>query len=345
MAILQLEIHQFLEKTATCKVFDVRSPAEFDKGHIPGAINLPIFSNEERAIVGTLYKNQGKEQAILKGLELVGPKLKGFIQQVGKNTEGSEILIYCWRGGMRSSSMAWLMDMYGYKVYTLKKGYKAFRNFALNEFTIPRHFIILGGKTGSGKTEILHGMKQKGANLIDLEGLAHHKGSAFGAINESEPPTQEHFENLLAWQLFSLGNEKIIWLEDESQSIGRKIIPNPLFEQMRNSRLLFLDIPLKKRVERLVDEYGRFPKELLAESILRIKKRLGDKAFREALLALDEGRLDETASILLGYYDKTYMFGIHRRAKEKVLMFSPGEYNIEAIAEKCITIAENTGDE
>ena len=149
---------------------------------------------------------------------------------------------------------------------------------------------------------------------------------------------------MLAWKLFCLRNEKKIWLEDESQSIGRKIIPNALFEQMRNSTVVFVDIPFEKRVERLVNEYGKFPKELLEESILKIRKRLGDLASRQAILALNEGRLDETASILLGYYDRSYMHGINKREEGKVIFFSPLEYNIGEIAAECIRIADKAND-
>jgi tRNA 2-selenouridine synthase len=176
--VKQLSVEEFLEKAQSLPIVDVRSPGEYDHAHIPGAVSIPLFDNDERALVGTKYKNAGKDSAVLLGLDLVGPKLAGFVKQSKKlNPQHKEVLVHCWRGGMRSGSFAWLLDTAGLTASTLVGGYKAYRNAVLSAFAEPRNLIILGGKTGSGKTDILKELARQGEQIIDLEGLAHHKGS------------------------------------------------------------------------------------------------------------------------------------------------------------------------
>lgn len=331
-----IEAEDFLLKAGDFPILDVRTPAEFDHGHIPGAINLPLFSNEERAIVGTIYKQQGRQKAILKGLEFIGPRMAVIIKEVEKITKSKSVLLHCWRGGMRSSSVGWLLELYGYRVYTLKGGYKAFRNWVLKKFTEEKKLKVLGGKTGSGKTQILTELAALGEQIIDLEKLACHKGSAFGSIGEQEPPTQEQFENLFALQWWQTDANKTVWIEDEGRTIGKKVLPENIWIQMRSSPVIFLDIPLKNRVELLVKEYGKHPVSTLEEAIIRIKKRLGGLATQQALDALKEGQLDITADILLAYYDKTYMFGIEKKDKAMVDYFSPSEFSPKSIARQIL---------
>lgn len=331
-----LEAEDFLIKAETIPILDVRTPAEFAHGHIPGAINLPLFSNEERAIVGTIYKQQGRQKAILKGLEFIGPRMVDLIKETENITTSRSVLMHCWRGGMRSGSAAWLLELYGYRVYTLKGGYKSFRNWALKQFDTGKNLKVLGGKTGSGKTLILSELAKLGEQIIDLEKLACHKGSSFGSFGEAEPPTQEQFENMLALQWWKTDDGKTVWIEDEGRTIGRKVLPEDIWQLMRSSPVIFLDIPLKNRVDLLVNDYGKHPKTLLMESIGRIKKRLGGLATQQALEALEEGKLDITAEILLAYYDKTYMFGLEKREKEMVDYFSPGEFSPVSIARQIL---------
>ena len=220
-----------------------------------------------------------------KTVEEVEAIVSSFKPQTTSNTNvipplgDKGILVHCWRGGMRSGAVAWLLDMYGFKVYTLAGGYKAFRNWTLQQFDKDYKLKILCGYTGSGKTLVIHELKQKNIPVIDLENLANHKGSAFGAIGEKAQPSQEMFENLLALQLFvqSSADKNLsgIWLEDESQRIGRLIIPNEFWGKMRESPVYFLDIPFKERLHFLVNTYGNFEKENLLDAIERIKKRLG----------------------------------------------------------------------
>jgi tRNA 2-selenouridine synthase len=184
---------EFLEKARENPVVDVRSQKEYKQGHIPGALNLPLFNDDERAIIGTLYKNSGKETSVLKGLELVGPKLTGFIKQLRSLVSGKEILVHCWRGGMRSESMAWLFEVAGYHVSLLDGGYKAYRKFIREAVEGPFNFIILGGNTGSGKTEILKALSDAAEQVLDLEAIARHKGSVYGGLGFTDQPTEEKF--------------------------------------------------------------------------------------------------------------------------------------------------------
>ena len=219
-----LDIHHFLELSGTIPVIDVRTPLEFDHARIPGAYNLPIFSNEERVMVGTTYKQKGREAAILLGFDLTGPKWSGFIKQALKRAPEKRIMVHCWRGGMRSGAMAWALNLYGFEVYLLEGGYKRFRNWVLDQFKKQYPILVLGGMTGSGKTQILHKLKEKGEQIIDLEGLAQHQGSSYGSMGYLNQPSQEHFENLLAVALSKVDTDRPLWLEDESLSIDRKSV-------------------------------------------------------------------------------------------------------------------------
>jgi tRNA 2-selenouridine synthase len=292
---------------------DVRTPAEFEQGHIPGAHNLPIFSNEERIQVGTTYKQIGREQAILLGFELVGPKWADLIRRCLEIAPDKKIAVHCWRGGMRSGALAWALSFYGFKVYQLKGGYKAYRAWTHTQLATPRQIRILGGKTGSGKTELLRMLKEQGAQVIDLEDLAQHKGSSYGSMNALVQPSQEHFENLLAWALFRTNPTELLWLEDESRRIGKREIPAALWVQMRAAWMIDLQVPVEIRVQHLLAEYGVLDPQFLIESTKRIGKRLGPEQTRDAIRAIEDGRMADFIRIVLWYYDKTYAKGLATR--------------------------------
>jgi tRNA 2-selenouridine synthase len=284
-----------------------------------------LFSDEERKIVGTAYKQQGKQEAIKLGLGFFGVRMlamveqataivQGFYESTNDSIIGREILVHCWRGGMRSAAIAWLLDLYGFKVYTLNDGYKAYRNWVLKQFEKPYELIVLGGYTGSNKTALLHELEEKGERVIDLELLASHRGSAFGAIGMPEQPTQEMFENLLATELFEKWIAgKPVWIEDESRRIGRLIVPAALYEQLRLNPVVFLSIPFEQRLKLIVDDYGNFDRILLAGAIERIQKRLGGLETKNATSLLEEGNTTESFRILLHYYDKCYLKGLNTR--------------------------------
>ena len=210
-------------------IIDVRSPGEFSAGHIPGATNVPLFSDEERSVVGTLYADSGRDVALEKGLEFVGPKMAGFVREVKQlladradssktsETKASRptVWVHCWRGGMRSQSFAWLLDTAGLKVFVLEGGYKAFRKIALRKIGFRYRMVILSGLTGAGKTDFLKMLDAADEQIIDIEGLANHRGSSFGALGLGQQPTTEQFENRLFAALDQLDPQRRIWVEDE----------------------------------------------------------------------------------------------------------------------------------
>jgi len=316
--VTKLDIENFLSQSRGHPVIDVRSPAEYEHAHIPGAISLPLFSNEERAAIGTLYKQQGRERAMMLGLEYYGKSMQRIISELKEKTNDKQIFIHCWRGGMRSGVVAWMLDLFGYKVTTLNKGYKAFRNWVLDSFSSQKNIFILGGKTGSGKTEVLHELKKSGEQVVDLEALAHHKGSAFGDLGEDAPPTQEQFENDLAMEFFTLDSSKPIWIEDESQRIGWVNIPNALWKQMRETKVVYLDIPFEERLKNITENYGTFDLERLKAATLRIQKRLGGLDTKNAIQYFEEGKIYEAFFILLKYYDKFYSKATAERKEENI---------------------------
>lgn len=320
MPVKKIAIQQFLELAAQLPVFDVRSPGEYTHAHIPGAISLPLFSDEERKRVGTLYKQQGRQRAIKEGLDFFGPKMRSMVEQAeaatGKNMSHNQehskpVLVHCWRGGMRSGAVAWLLDLYGFEVYVLVGGYKVYRNWAIGQFEKDYNLTLIGGYTGSGKTGILQQLQATGHAVIDLEALANHKGSAFGGIGLPPQPAQEMFENMLATRLSQ--QQAHFYMEDESQRIGILHIPHSLWKTMRTKQVAFIDIPFAGRLDNIVEEYGHCDKEQLKTSIERIQKRLGPLETKTALQYLQENKIVDCFRILLAYYDKVYNKALHSR--------------------------------
>ncbi|MGN6266746.1 MAG: tRNA 2-selenouridine(34) synthase MnmH [Ginsengibacter sp.] len=318
MPIEKIDVERFLELSQSFPVLDVRSPAEYMHAHIPGAFPVPIFTDEQRKIIGTAYTRQSRQIAVDHGLNYFSERMKIipgevekiYIDKKQKDDAGKTFLVHCWRGGMRSEAVAWLLNLYGYKIYLLRGGYKSFRRWVLAQFEKPYQLNILGGFTGSGKTEVLKELAANGEKVIDLEAMAQHKGSAFGSLGEVLQPGAEMFENLLAVQLWniSLKDDKPgpIWLEDESAHIGTVGIPKPFWLQMRQSQLFFLDIPFEKRLDYIVKTYGVFESESLIECVLKIRKRLGGLETKNVLQFIEQGNVRDAFSILLKYYDKMY---------------------------------------
>lgn len=320
MAVKQLPVSEFWELRKKHLVVDVRSPGEYAHAHIPGAVSLPLFTDEERKVVGTAYKQQSREQAIKIGLDYFGPKMRSMVEQVEQLLQeytDRTVLVHCWRGGMRSAGVAWLLELYGFRVFTLSGGYKSYRTMARAQFEQDYPFSIIGGYTGSGKTLVLQELKKAGQKVIDLEDLAKHKGSAFGTIEGVVAPTQEMFENLLAEELYELKIKSpandTIWLEDESQRIGSVNLPPAFWSTMRRASVCFLEIPFEERLKHIVDEYGIQQKIHLKEAIIRIQKRLGPLETKTSLAYLDEDNITECFRILLKYYDKQYNKALEKR--------------------------------
>ncbi len=316
-------------------VVDVRSPGEHAQGHIPGSTNVPLFDDEERAVVGTLYKRSGRDAAVLEGLRIVGPKLAGFVEAISALAPDRRVAVHCWRGGERSGSVAWLLGKAGFaEVHTLIGGYKAFRNHVLDALRDAPDMRVLGGCTGSGKTETLRHLRELGEQVIDLEALANHKGSTFGMLGEAPQPTQEHFENLLWAAIRNVDRTRPIWLEDESRKIGRLLLPEPLYNAMRSSHLFYSDMPRNERVQRLVSDYGGHATGDLAEALRRISRRIGPQHAKTALEALAEGRLETVVQITLDYYDRTYAHGLSQRDPATVVRFHACTSDLRDLAQR-----------
>ncbi len=320
MAVKRVGLAEFLTLAKTHPVLDVRSPGEYLHAHIPGAQSLPLFSDEERKVVGTAYKQESKQVAIKIGLKYFGVKMVEMVETVEKSFTSKIVLVHCWRGGMRSAGVAWLLDLYGYQVYTLQGGYKTYRGWVLEQFEKDYPIQILGGYTGSGKTEVLKALAKKSECVIDLEGLAGHKGSSFGNMGLPPQPSQEMFENKLAQALSNTApiediensSPTCIWMEDESQRIGTVNIPTVLYQKMRQKKVFFLDIPFESRLDYICIHYGKFPKEQLINAIIRIKKKLGGLETKTAINSLVEDDVRASFLVLLQYYDKLYSKGLER---------------------------------
>lgn len=289
-------------------LIDVRSPSEFLQGHLPHAVNIPLFTDEERAVVGTRYHDAGKDAALLVGLEFAGAKLPEYVKRLNKITKGKtrEIILYCWRGGMRSASLAWLFSTAGYHARVIEGGYKACRSYIRQHSGKGSPMLVLGGMTGSGKTDIIHELGRLGDQIIDLEGIAHNRGSVFGHLGQLPQPTNEQFENNLfdAWS--KLDPSKPVWIEDESRSIGTVSLPGPFFEQMKRSLLVMLRVPFNIRVARLCNDYAGFEKNSLLDSLGKITQAIGGQGIADAQRHILAGNFAPAIMLVLAYYDKTY---------------------------------------
>jgi tRNA 2-selenouridine synthase len=312
-------------------LLDARSESEFFQGRIPGAVNLPLLDDAARKEVGITYKQQGKNAAVEKGFELTGGKFHGFIKTV-KNHLSSEqqtVLLYCWRGGMRSGIMSWLLETAGIRTILLKDGYKGYRRWALQQIETERKIIVLGGKTGNGKTFLLNRLKESGEQVLDLEALANHRGSAFGAIGMEPQPRQEHFENLIAFELGKTNPNQALWIENESRKVGSLKVPDSLFNHMLAAPLVEIILPYEERINRIDDEYGKFPIEELKANTIKLERSLGGGRMKEAVQLLEENKIREWIKMMLEYYDKTYEYGLSLRNRERItkVNFTPEDTN------------------
>jgi tRNA 2-selenouridine synthase len=298
-------------------LIDVRSPAEYAQGHAPAAASVPLFSDAERAEIGTVYKQQSPAKAVRLGLKYAGLRMADLVAEVDAlaKRDPSPLEVYCWRGGQRSGSVAWLLRTAGYDVSRWEGGYKAYRGRVLESWAAERPYVVLAGLTGSGKTEVLRALHELGGPVLDLEGLAHHKGSAFGQIGELPQPTNEQFENDGAVRLAELEGEARIWIEDESRSIGRIWLQQSFFARKKSAPVVLLERSLDERIDRLVAAYGQASRAELSETFMRIAKRLGDQNARSAVDHVQQGNLADAARIALHYYDRTYAESVAARTE------------------------------
>lgn len=315
----------FFKQSRGAVILDTRSPSEFDAGHIPGSVSFPLFTDEERAAVGTTYKKSGQQKAILEGLQFVGPRMTEMCKKADRLAKGKPVYLYCWRGGMRSKSVEWLLSTFGLEVHRLEGGYKAYRTWMYEQFDKSRTFITLGGLTGCGKTEILHGLENQGEQILDLEELAGHKGSAFGNLAGAPQPTTEHFQNKLLDALLKLDEALPTWVEDESQHIGQVWINEQFYDQFKASPLVVLERPMSERVEHLCKVYADEDITSLALGFEKISKRLGGQHVKRAIESLQQNDFATAAEIALNYYDKSYNYMLSMRVCPKMKVGSSGQ--------------------
>jgi tRNA 2-selenouridine synthase len=330
-----LDIESFLDRARRLAVVDVRSPGEFAKGHIPGAVSVPLFSDAERAEIGTTYVQRGRKPAVMLGLARIGPRMADLGARLAELADGSggELLIHCWRGGMRSASVAWLAETLDIRAATLVGGYKTFRRWAIGTTGRGREINVVAGLTGTGKTRILHALAALGENIIDLEKLAHHKGSAFGDLGEEKQPTQEQFENELAMAWQNTRPDSPVWLEDESRNIGRCSLPDSLWQTKQAGRFHVIELPDEARLAHLCEVYSGHPPEVLAARIECIRKRLGGDRASAAIDAVRAGHLKDASRLVLAYYDRCYRQSVEKVPPDRLRRFSFNHLNPATIAE------------
>jgi tRNA 2-selenouridine synthase len=307
---MSLILAKFLELRKTLPVIDVRSEGEYQEGHIRGAINIPILNNAERKAVGTDYKQKGRDAAIVTGFQLVEPRLKAMMDFTSSVAPDREILVHCWRGGLRSSHFCQFAEREGIRTQALAGGYKSYRHRALETFGEPLQIIVVGGLTGSGKSEVLRAMRDIGEQVIDLEGLAMHKGSVFGGLMMPPQPTTEQFQNELFEEIMALDSSRRIWVEDESIAIGKIFLPEPFWRKITSAPVIEIQVDRSKRTERLVMEYGHADPEEFLEAMTKIERKMGGQHFNAAKEKLAAGDMYATIDLLLNHYDKVYTTGL-----------------------------------
>jgi tRNA 2-selenouridine synthase len=327
--------------TDEIKLVDLRSPSEFTLGAMPGAINLPLFDDVERAEVGTIYKQTGKIEAVQRGLEIVATKIPDFLNQLYQLAGNRRrILLHCWRGGMRSGSVAKMLRYTGVDAKVLTGGYKEYRKQVLGliDKFADHPKLVLIGRTGSGKTQLLRKLKQQNLPVIDLEWLAMHRGSAFGDIHmPSAQPTQQNFENQLASDYFKVRQHRLIAVEIE-QNIGQIHMPAKLRTNVYASPMVLVERSVDSRVNRLVEDYAPnwndVSRRAFIDRLEMLRHLLSTEIYQNISAAIQSGQLQIAARLMLEHrYDKVYDKGIARRTPQIVAKFDLDHNEDVAISE------------
>ncbi|MEK3806965.1 tRNA 2-selenouridine(34) synthase MnmH [Metabacillus sp. SLBN-84] len=300
-----LHVDQLLEMQNEKKItaVDVRSPSEYREATIPGALNIPLFNDEERAEIGTIYKQVGVQAAKDRGLEIVSAKLPEFIKTF--SAIPGHKAVFCWRGGMRSRTSATVLDLMGLKTFRLDGGVRAYRRWVVDKIEtidfLPDAYV-LNGYTGSGKTWLLHRLKEQGYPVLDLEGMANHRGSIFGQIG-LEPHNQKTFDSLLMMDTLPLQTSPFVVLEAESKRIGKAVLPEFIAKKKEQGSQLFLDIPRAERARFLVEDYKPWEHhDECMKAFSRIKTRIHTPAAAQIETSLQTGDYTEAVELLLEYY-------------------------------------------
>lgn len=293
---------------------DLRSPLEFNESKIPGSINIPLFTDKERENIGTTYHKIGHHQAKLLGLEFISPKLPAIIKQIDELSQQGTVVLYCWRGGMRSKSILHVAKLMNLPVYRLIGGYKAYREFVFKYLQRPitQEFIILDGLTGVGKTDILWKLKEMGQPVLNLEELAKNRGSVFGSIGMNTQPSQKQFESYIVTDLMKYSEHTYIFIECESKRIGRVYIPDSIWEKMQQGKRILVYSSMEKRIERIISTYsyeGASTFVGLQTAINKLTKRLGKEKVNQLTDYLANNDLKPLVrNLLIDYYDPYYKY-------------------------------------
>ena len=301
-------------------LIDVRSPGEYYKGNMSNSINIPLFNDEERSIIGKIYKNNGRERAVYQGLKFTEKKIDNLTNSLFEainiyknlnnevNIDEPIFKIYCARGGMRSMSICWLLEKFDIKAITLIGGYKSYRRWTLDSFNKKWKIFVIGGKTGTGKTNLLKILEKNNYQVIDLEGLANHRGSTFGGLGMKQQPSNEQFENLIAEKLKGFNKNNHIIVEAESSNIGKCKIPHEFFKLMKIAKRVEIIKSESNRLQELVKTYSIYDEKDLENAVLRIKKRLGPQRTKIAIESIKNKDWESVCKSVLEYYDKCYEY-------------------------------------
>lgn len=310
-----------LKRRKHAVLIDVRSPSEYEDSTIPGSVNIPLFNDEERAAVGTLYKQESVEAAKQKGLEIVSAKLPSLIREIGE-TDGKQKVVFCWRGGMRSNTAATLASLMGLQMYRLSGGYRAYRRWVVETLANIRElppFYVINGFTGTGKTEILDRLHDMGYPVLNLERMAQHRGSIFGHIGRS-PMNQKTFEASLVTEFMRLQDAPYLIIEAESRRIGKVVLPEQIIEAKEKGTSVYIDLPMDVRVENILKDYK--PEEHKEDCLLsfdRIEKRIHTPVAQEIKQALTTDRFADAVKLLLEhYYDPRYQHASDQYGQERI---------------------------
>ncbi len=326
---------------------DVRSPKEYHEDTIPNAINMPILNDEEREYVGYLYKHVSHDKAKEVGLKYASEKLVDFYVEIKKIlSEKKKVALFCFRGGLRSNSVANILDIMDVNIYVIIGGYKSYRNFVIN--SLPNYaekfkYIVLHGHTGVGKTKLLKILNENGMSVLDLEGLAKNSGSVFGSLAfNNESNSQKMFESLL-FKNFHEMKDNIVFTESESKRVGRVILPEFLFSDMESGYHILISTNIKNRVKIIEDDYVNTDlpdkNEKLKSAINKLRKRLSNNKADEYIEQIDKGEYKLVIEgLMVDYYDPLYNHSINKIEKYDLII----EYQEEMEAvNKLIEFANN----
>ena len=311
---LKIDLQKALRQRHEGALFiDCRTPSEFAETTIPGAVNVPLFDDAQRAQVGLLYKEEGPGPARRLAVDLVSPRIPAMIRQVDEllGDRRRPIVVFCWRGGMRSRALTTFLDLAGFSARQLTGGHKAFRA-EVRDFLATGEWgrlFVLRGLTGVGKTRVLHRLRDEGYPVLDLEGLANHRGSAFGALGQGEQPSQKTFEARLWDALRNIPADAYALAEGESKHIGKVVLPPRVYDALQQETSLWLDASLDYRIQVILQEYpvDKIPREAFIPPIIALKRRLGGEAVERLLALLQAEKWRElVADLMTLYYDPLY---------------------------------------